>query len=257
MKSLFGEKNKYVASLSYDLFSIENGSVSSYGGSQNMYESLKERKCGCGIAGAADIILYIEALAEAVKSGNRTYTADSKMAQSLEKLTVSKERFLAASSELRKKYMPIIPGRGVNSFILAWGLNRYFKKHKMPYRSRWKWTALKKWKTVERMLNDDIPVILAIGNNFPFVWGKKELNLYVLDGKASASEEAVYRKEQSVCGHFVVVTAIEENCLTVSSWGRKYYINIDEYNAYVARHSIHLYSNILEIKKTRDDIDPD
>ena len=101
------------------------------------------------------------------------------------------------------------------------------------------------------MLEDDIPVILAIGNNFPFVWGKKELYLYVNDeeGKNEQGAEPVYRKSFGVYGHFVVVTAIEGNCLTVSSWGKKYYINIDEYDAYVKKHSIHLYSNILSIKK--------
>ena len=101
---------------------------------------------------------------------------------------------------------------------------------------------------IEKMLENDIPVILAIGNNFPLVWGKKKLNLYVPDTKKKDQGEKVYKKQQGVNGHFVVVTSIEDNCLTVSSWGRKYYINVDEYNRYVSKHSIHLYSNILVIK---------
>lgn len=244
MKSLFGENHKYSAALSKDLFKVTEGSLSFYGGSQNMYATPRERSCGCGIAGAADIILYIEAL-----NDERNLNTDISTFPSDNGFAYSKDKFLSLSADLRKKYIPIIPGRGVNSFILAWGLNRYFKKHKLKYRARWKWTSIKKWETLERMLKDDIPVILAIGNNFPAVWGKKELNLYVKDEKESSEAEPVFRKQQSVCGHFVVVTAIEGNCLTVSSWGRKLYINIDEYNQYVKKHSINVYSNILIIKK--------
>lgn len=242
MKALFGERHKYSASLSRDLFTITDGAMKYYGGSQNLYGSPREKTCGCGISGAADVVMYIEALLTPGKTDNDTKTDPGV-------IIFDKETFMLKSSELRKKYIPIIPGRGVNSFLLARGMNRYFKKHKMEYRSRWKWTNLRKWQTVERMLKDDIPVILAIGNNFPIPWGKKELNLYVKDEAESTKAEPVYKKQQSVCGHFVVVTAIEENCLTVSSWGRKYYIDIDEYDLYVKKHSINVYSNILEIRR--------
>ncbi len=224
---------KYSAALTRDLFTVEDGRNLFYGGSQNMYATPKERSNGCGIAGAADIIMYFDA----VSSTGKTFT---------------KDEFLSLSNALRK-HIPIIPGRGVNAFLLARGLNKYFKKNGLHYRSRWKWTWIKKWETVERMLNDDIPVILAIGNNFPWVWGKKQLNLYSKDEKETdpVTGEPVYKKAFEVCGHFVVITAIEGNCLSVSSWGKKYYINIDEYNRYVRKHSIHLYCNILEIKKCR------
>jgi len=222
----------FSARLSHDLFMVDDGRRLNYGGSQNMYGSPRERSNGCGIAGAADVILYMKAL----NNGD---------------FTVPVSDFLELSKSLKKKYIPIIPGRGVNAFILAMGLNRYFKKNGLKYRARWKWTRFKKWKTVASMLEEDIPVILAIGNNFPLVWGKKELYLYVNEeeGKTEQGAEPVYRKSFGVYGHFVVVTAIEGNCLTVSSWGKKYYINIDEYDAYVKKHSIHLYSNILSIKK--------
>ena len=226
------KKKHYSASLSHDFFEVDDGRSISYGGSQNMYNSPRERANGCGIAGGADIILY----SEAVKSAD---------------YIVSKDRFIELSSILKKKYIPIIPGRGVNAFILAMGLNRYFRKNGINYRSRWKWTRFKKWENVERMLKDDIPVILAIGNNFPIVWGKKELNLYVKDEKEAAvtTDEQVFKKSSGVYGHFVVITAIDGNVLTVSSWGKKYYINIEEYDMYVKKHSIHLYCNILSIKK--------
>ena len=223
------ESDYGTAALSHDLFEIDSGSRKYYGGSQNLYKTERERKCGCGITGAVDVLLYLEAL----KSREFSF---------------SSERFLNLSDELRKKYIPIIPGRGVNAFILASGLNRYFKAHGMKYHAHWKCTLFNKWKKTADMLKADIPVIIAIGNNFPLVWGKKSLNLYVKDSENQSGEE-IFRKEQSVYGHFVVITAVKENCLTVSSWGRKYYINVDEYNRYVTKHSTNIYSNILVIEK--------
>ncbi len=219
----------YSAVLSHDLFEVTSDFRNYYGGSQFLYPTERERTSGCGIAGAADIVLYLRALE----------TGD---------YSVSVQEFLDISGEIRK-YIPIIPGRGVNSFILAGGLNRYFKKHGMGLKARWKITRFRKWEKLEKMLEADLPVILAIGNNFPFVWGRKELNLYIPDADSKDREEKVYNKYQGVCGHFVVVTGIEDNCLTVSSWGKKLFINLDEYNRYVSRHSIHIYSNILEIKR--------
>ena len=218
----------YSASLSHDLFEIVTDRAKYYGASQYLLENGREQTCGCGIAGAVDVILYRRAL----KTGEYTF---------------SEQEYLDTAKSIRK-YIPIIPGRGVNSFLLASGLNRYFRKNGIDLRARWKLTRLKKWEILEKMLENDIPVILAIGNNFPLVWGKKKLNLYVPDTKKTDQGEKVYKKQQGVNGHFVVVTSIEDNCLTVSSWGRKYYINVDEYNRYVSKHSIHLYSNILVIK---------
>jgi len=220
---------KYSAALSHDLFEVTSDMRKYYGGSQFLYLTERERTSGCGIAGAANIVLYLKAL----ETGE---------------YSVSAQEFLDISREIRK-YIPIIPGRGVNSFLLAGGLNRYFKKHGMGLKARWKMTRFRKWKQLEKMLMDDLPVILAIGNNFPFVWGRKELNLYIPDTDAMEQEEKVYKKYQGICGHFVIVTGIEGNCLTVSSWGKKLFINLDEYNRYVSKHSIHIYSNILEIKR--------
>ena len=230
MDKLKKNKGYLAASLSHDLFTVETENRKYYGGSQNLYPSAKDRKRGCGITGAADIIMYLKSL----ETGNYNYPL---------------EEFIRLSEELGNKYLPIIPGRGVNAFTLAWGLNRYFKKYGMKFRSRWKWTGFRKWKILEKMLREDIPVIIAIGNNFPIVWGKKTVGLYVKDGGKAGTEPA-YKKVQNVFGHFVVATAIEDNCLTVSSWGYKYYINIDEYKRYVLKYSTHLYCNILEIHRT-------
>ena len=222
-------KYPFRASLSQDLFRVKADGKILYGGSQNVYPTAKEKASACGIAAAADVVLYLKCLATGI-------------------FDVEKDDFISIS-RIIKKFVPIIPGRGVNSFILAIGLNRFFKKSGLRFHAKWKCTEKKKWEITERMLKDDIPVILAIGNNYPFIWRENGLNLYVPDGPQQGVQEVVFKKVQAVCGHFVVATAIDGNVLTVSSWGRKYYINTDEYDRYVKKHSIHLYCNILSIKK--------
>ena len=98
------------------------------------------------------------------------------------------------------------------------------------------------------MLKNDIPVILAIGNNYPFFWRGKGVNLYVQDLSQNVPGELCLRKERVVGGHFVVATAINGNVLTVSSWGRKYYINLEEYDRYASKISNQFYSNILGVR---------
>ena len=58
-------------------------------------------------------------------------------------------------------------------------------------------------------------------------------------------------------GHYVTVTGVEEYStsdgtkimLEISSWGRKYYVNYDEYLEYVRKNDNFYFSNILYIKK--------
>ncbi|MCQ2495462.1 MAG: hypothetical protein MJ131_02600 [Lachnospiraceae bacterium] len=222
-------KKLYSARLSHDLFEVIDteaalcdgqAPVVGYGGSQNWYTSKYGPKCGCGVAAAADIIFYLNALKK-------------------QSFTVSKKQFIEFSDYLQKKYLQIIPNFGVNSFWLAIGMNRYFLKNKMPYRCYWKVSPILRWSRLEKMLKNDIPVLLAVGNNFPIVWGKKKVNLY--------RKEADTRMDVAVYSHYVIVTAIDGDWLTISSWGRKYYIRKSEYEAYVRKYSLSMYSNVLDI----------
>ena len=44
------------------------------------------------------------------------------------------------------------------------------------------------------------------------------------------------------------MTGIDEKCLKISSWGREYYIDREEYMSYIRRHSGSLVSNIVKIR---------
>lgn len=211
--------------LSKDLFNIihDDGSVS-YGGSQRWYSTETARKCGCGVAAAADVLIYLSSL----KSGNNEY---------------KKSQFIGLSEILMKKYLWIIPRFGVNSLWLSAGMNKYFLEHRMKYFAHWKLTGFGKWQIVTDMLKKDIPVILCIGNNFPLVFGKKRVMLY-----ADSDKGDIRIPSTSVKSHYVVITAIDEEWLTISSWGSRYYIKRSEFDEYIRRNSAHLYCSILEIR---------
>ena len=97
------------------------------------------------------------------------------------------------------------------------------------------------------MIKKNRPVILSVGPNFPNVFGKEGVNLYVVkEGRLLNS------MKKDVKSHFVVVTGVEEMCgqdyLIVSSWGKEYYINYAEYRDYVNHTGGKMTSSMLSIK---------
>jgi len=92
------------------------------------------------------------------------------------------------------------------------------------------------------MLSEDIPVIISVGPNFPLVWQKHKADLY-------AERAGEIRKVSSVKAHFMTVTGMDDQWLSLSSWGRKYYMDRKEYEQYVSKHSGSFASNIVYIRK--------
>ncbi len=144
------------AGLRTPLFMLQGNNGHFYGGSQLMLEKKYEREVGCGIAASANLLEHIGA----VKIG-------------------SIGDFVDFCSRLRRRFMPIIPKFGINGFALSLGLNVFFLREKLPYRVFWGVRGGKTfWDRVKKMLNDDIPVIMSIGPNFPNFFGKHNLNLF-------------------------------------------------------------------------------
>ena len=139
---------------------------------------------------------------------------------------------------LGKKYIFVIKGLGLSGILMSWGLNRYLRKKKLPYRARWGCMPWKIWQKTEEMLKADIPVILAVGANFPIIRGRHKINLY-------DKRKEGYVTVDRISAHFVTITDMDEEWIGVSSWGAKYYINKKEYIRYVILHSNWILSNIL------------
>ncbi|MBQ1620210.1 MAG: hypothetical protein II094_04350, partial [Oscillospiraceae bacterium] len=141
-----------------------------------------------------------------------------------------------------KRYFPQLPRMGIDGLRLAWGINRCFARQGLDRRAHWCTAGSQFWPRIEQMLSRDCPAVIAIGPNFPLLWQKNELPLY------RRTLEGTYVVDSRVKGHYVTVTALDEQRAEVSSWGRRLYIDRQEFDSYVKKHSIWLLCNILYIE---------
>ena len=206
--------------LKHPFLEIESRYGTAYGGNQAWFPHKFLRKSGCGVISAANVLLY--------KKG---------------KCQVTEAEYIDFAKNLWKYYFPVIPGFGMNGLTLVIGMNRYFLRKQLPYRACWKFSGKKLLGRIDRMLAQDIPVILSVGPNFPQFWGKETLNLY------RKTKDRSYVLSTKTNAHFVTVTGREGRWLQISSWGKEFYISIKEYQEYVKKYSNSLVSNILYISE--------
>lgn len=92
-------------------------------------------------------------------------------------------------------------------------------------------------------LEQDLPVILGIGpgvHQCLLPTSERGINFYLYNKETDA-----YAPVKKVRSHFVIVTGIKDDLLTVSSWGCKYYISLTEYARYSKLDMFGLFSNII------------
>lgn len=215
--------------------SVRKAGSCSYGGNQSWSYSAAMRKSGCGVIAATDLLFYLHR--------NRKGCQTEVFFRILEGGTISLAAYNRLAEGMRRKYFPIIPQLGTNGLGVAAGLNCYFRKYHLPLRARWAVWGKDVWNEVEQMLADDLPVILAIGQNVPFFWTNHKLRLYV------KQKEGIYQSSGAVKAHYVTITGIEPRWVRVSSWGREYYINREEFDRYVKKYSSYLISNIVSLRQ--------
>ena len=148
----------------------------------------------------------------------------------------------SVAARLHRGFLPRIPGRGINGLMLTGGLELFFLRWRMPYSIHWGARSGSLFENIELMLMRDIPVILAVGPNFPLFWQKNTLSFYCREPDGTLVKSCAAR------AHYVVVTGMDEDWLRISSWGREYYINRGEYTAYGKKHSIPILNSIAVIK---------
>lgn len=198
------------------------------GGDQRWLKSGTARKYGCGVVAAADLLLYLHRYGEGRSPFFRGIPQDP----------IPWEVYDYCADRLRKRYLPLLPPFGLNAWVLAGGLNCYFREYRLPYRASWGVLPGDLWREMETMLARDIPVILCVGVNFPFP--KHKLALYQGEDRREAG---------STRAHYVTVTGLDEEWMRVSSWGQVYDIRREEFDRYRKWHSCGFYSNLVRIKK--------
>lgn len=229
------EKNKRIVNLSHPYLSIAYRGIYSYGSNQEWSESKVMKGYGCGVIASSDVLAYL---------GLHKRGCQTKELRDLkfEKGAVEYQSYQEYVKVMRKKYFPVMPHFGIPGCMLPFGFNWYFYKNHIPLRAHWSVLPKNLMSGIQKMLDRDIPVILSIGLNFPFFWGKKALQIY------TKSHDGTYTPIQKVRAHYVTVTGVEDDKLCISSWGKEYYIFWEEYRIYVKKHSSYFASNICLIK---------
>ncbi len=238
-------ENPRVLILKHPYISVKNENSFSFGGSQMWFGKTKsERKgldalkrdnrirCyGCGLVSAVDIFSYVSA------------SAQDKDAEIL-----SKEDYMKNLREYDDGMFHTLYYMGIPGTKLARKLNKLFKKHGLKFNADWGVSVYELVAKLEEMIKNDIPATLSIG---PAFLKKDKLPLYKKKELNETSFE--FYKDDDVKDHYVTVTGMvigEKNrMLEISSWGRKYYIDFDEYVSFVDRNDNTLFSNIVYIKK--------
>ncbi len=220
-------KNPYVA--------VMRDGILSYGGSQSWSDKTMIKKYGCGVAAGTDLLLYLSLHKESCASSFL-----GKMAEGNGILET--DRYLECTETMRS-YFPVIPFFGMPGWLLAAGINRYFRCGRIPLKASFGVLGRNIWNRISAMLVHDIPVILAVGPNFPIPHKRHKLMLYEKNSRGT------YQPSMEISAHFVTVTGMDENYMKVSSWGREYYIDRQEFLNYVRKYSSFLVSNICYIRK--------
>ena len=214
------ERDRIMSMLKSPFHQVKTRHGSSYGGDQAWLPYKFLKSTGCGIISAADVILHLQGVEE-----------------------ISQEEYEAFAKKLWMNYLPVIPGFGMNGLMLMFGLNLYFKTHKMPYMAYWNIFSRNMFLKIDRMISKDLPAILAIGPNFPLIWKKEKLTFY---GKTNNGD---YVPVTKIKAHFVTVTGREGEWIRISSWGKEYYFRVSEYREYVKKYSHSFVSNAIILQK--------
>ena len=120
-------------------------------------------------------------------------------------------------------------------------------------RCRWGISRRKLPGRIEEMIKNDIPVILNVPKLMvPLRNRKDKLPFYIL--QSSESGKQMLSHGASTAAHFVVVTGVfrdgDKKYYQISSWGRKYYIDSDEFLAFTKKTLFGGFlGNILYIRK--------
>lgn len=225
----YGLKHSYLA--------VKTQNECSYGGSQTWSGSRLIRKYGCGLVGISDVLLYL---------GLHRTECETDLLYGMvrEDGYLSYPRYERYLIKMNRRYLTVFPFIGVPGFLLPVAMNKYFRRYRIAMRSGWGVRPGRMFQRIEEMLEQDIPVILSVGPNFPWRFKRKMLTLY-------RQENGVYVPSVQVNAHFVVVTGLTDGYLQISSWGKEYYISWQEYQTYVKKYSTFFGSNICRIREKK------
>jgi hypothetical protein len=221
---------------------------------------------GCGTIATADMFLYLALQNDALQSPETAVALRGTN-------QINYENYDLYVRRINDQYTKALRVIAVLGPKVASAINSYSNSYGLPYQAEWKWklSYYDMLEYMEEMLQQDIPVILSIGPNTPKLWGKKGIPFYerkeieyrdmdekpAEGGKSAEAKKPYYYKVvmQDVNSHYVTVTGIIKDdvagriMLRISSWGKQYYINYEEYREYVEVTSGTYTSSIVQVRK--------
>lgn len=215
---------------------------------------------GCGTIATADLFLYLALRKNCFKTPETAIALQG----TTQILFDNYDMYVRLIHDQYTKTRRILAVLGP---AIAKAINTYSELHSFDLNASWKWklTYYDMLEMIEEMLKRDIPVILSIGPNTPKLWGKKGISFYerceidYLDHADQSGEVAkpYYYKvvKQDINGHYVTVTALIKDDITgqimlrISSWGKQFYINYEEYRDYVENYGGTYTSSLVHVKK--------
>ncbi len=212
---------------------IERSSGATFGGSQRMLKSAVLQRCGCAVIAAVDMVRYLHLYHS---FGHTLFFTGISQAVHLP-LAV----YDLCAMRMQRNFMPVLYPVGVTIFSLTAGLNRYFRKYHVPLEASWGTAKRELWSEIENMLQENLPVILAIGRPVTGLWTDEGLPLYRYKGNQMV-------KATCVKAHYVSVVAISDHWMKIATWGQDYYISRSEFSAYRDRKSLNLLCNIVRLR---------
>ena len=221
-----------------DYIAVAEGDTKSFGGSQtwfpvNQSRHLRTLNTGaCGLIASLDFLMYFSKKNQTfVKMQPGTFISNPDA-------PLSKEQYLSMVRDLSRFAFPVFPRIGAFSFELSLLINRYFRSIGRRERLHFQFLNTKKKRDdmIRKQLTAGYPVPLIIGQRLLNPFTKKGVTFYELKGGKPQA------KAMNVVRHFVNITGIylpEDASLPlyyeISSWGRKYYIEVSELDHYISR----------------------
>lgn len=228
---------------------ISVGEEQSYGGNQGWLMSQNQiiTNQGCGCISASDIILYL--------AYEGKYNIDDTYNVKFEGNNINKNNYIDYILKMNDNYFTV-DENGIKGTEIAIGMNRYFRNNEIKLKAEWKLSDIDFLDTIKEMLENDIPVSMSANKLKSKYEDDYKIKMYqpknTDDWWRKTNQEVV----NTFCSHYVTVTAMAEdqisgkNWFQVSSWGKKYYIDCDEYLEYADHYGKWgwIATNILHIK---------
>lgn len=224
-----------------DFLPIKTEDDTAYGGNQGWWKDKDENidSSGCGLIAGTNVLLYWLRTSER----ENEFLKDR---QNLLNETVDKEAFMSFTTEVNKR-IRVINGFGLIGLQISRGMKKFSEKNALYLDSDWITRVFRKnsekqlQNVVKRQLKKGYPSILSLGaplGEYLHIKSTKEIDkvqLYLSKGSYIEYEKS----DKSFYDHYVTITGLVidkqkgSSKFIVSSWGKKYFVDIAECFQYV------------------------